>query len=409
MTHPALKLYGKPQTLKFHYCDQTYTADGGTFSWHAGKLRFKDITSGEGSDLICTGNLNFSRDGGETEGFDLSLEGRKLNLEKIYQLFATEETASQSITVSEAKPGLKPKLDRGSISFMSDELYWYKKRSDFCHGSMKIEPHRFMLDIDGEYNGGTTEGQLELNSETEAFQASLEVKGVDITNTFEQWDNFGQSTITTEHLSGKLDGVFLVGWDLSNGPDPDALDVDGGFEITNGKLIEFELLESFSKYIHAENLKEVHFTNLRNLISVKNGMVHLPSMFIQSNAANLSLSGKHSFNNDIDYSLKINAGQILAQKMKKYDPSLPAVPARTNGFFNLYYVLEGNMADYTYRTDKGYVQHAFTTSQLLKSDLREKPELEFGPMDRFDEPESWGDIPEYELEVEGKEQYLRNW
>ena len=41
--------------------------------------------------------------------------------------------------------------------------------------------------------------------------------------------------------------------------------------------------------------------------------------------------------NTLDYSIKVNAGQLLAERFKKYDETLDPIEAREHGFFNLYF------------------------------------------------------------------------
>ena len=60
--------------------------------------------------------------------------------------------------------------------------------------------------------------------------------------------------------------------------------------------------------------------------------------------------------NDISYSIKVNAGQVLAQRFKRYDPSLKPKPSRRNGWFNLYYAILGDIDDYNIKSAKRRVQ-----------------------------------------------------
>jgi hypothetical protein len=69
----------------------------------------------------------------------------------------------------------------------------------------------------------------------------------------------------------------------------------------------------------------------------------MPAMFIQSNALNLLVGGEYGFNHDLDFKLKINAGQVLANKFKKYNPDKPAIKAKQQGIFNIYAHIFGNV------------------------------------------------------------------
>ena len=108
------------------------------------------------------------------------------------------------------------------------------------------------------------------------------------------------------------------------------------------------------------------FTNMQNYLEVSNQRLYIPVMFIQSNALNMSLSGVHTFNNDIDYKIKINAGQTVMNRVKKHDPDLDPLPAE-KGWFNLFYTIVGNVDVYDMKRGKKTVKAEFERSEARKS------------------------------------------
>ena len=78
-------------------------------------------------------------------------------------------------------------------------------------------------------------------------------------------------------------------------------------DITDGQLKGLKTLEDFATYVHLNDLRDIRFNKLRNYMKIENGKVHLPVMFIQSSALNLSISGEHSFDQEILYYMKLNA------------------------------------------------------------------------------------------------------
>merc|ERR1712098_807706 len=117
----------------------------------------------------------------------------------------------------------------------------------------------------------------------------------------------------------------------------DKLKVLAGIGIAEGELKNFELLENFSTLVNIKDLKNVKFTNMQNFLEVRKRRLHIPAVFIQSNALNLTISGEHSFDQEIQYNIKVNAGQVVVNKFKRHDPSLSPKKARRKGWFNLYY------------------------------------------------------------------------
>ena len=188
----------------------------------------------------------------------------------------------------------------------------------------------------------------------------------------------------------------------------DKLRVLAGIGISDGTLKDFEMLESFSDFVHVRDLREIQFVNIQNFLEIRNERLYLPVMFIRSNALNLTISGEHSFENEIAYCFKVNAGQVIADRFRKHNPSLIPKPARQSGFFNLYYSMLGTLDDYNIAADKKRVQDDFKHSDFRKREVQRALEKEFGIVELIQEPESWKDIPEYDHGVyeSGEEEYL---
>jgi hypothetical protein len=230
------------------------------------------------------------------------------------------------------------------------------------------------------------------------LEAKLSADAINIREFFEQGENFGQEVLRAENLSGATDArIFIQSYFDSLGNfQMDQLRVLAALGIHDGELRDFEMLEAFSTYVNSKDLRRIRFTDLQNFIAIENGRVYLPAMFIQSNALNLTVSGEHSFDQDIDYSIKVNAGQVVANRFKSYDPNLKPRPARRNGFFNLYYTITGNIDDYEVAAAKREVKDQFERSELRRRRIQAELEQLFGPIDLVQEPLEWRDIPEFE-------------
>jgi hypothetical protein len=64
-------------------------------------------------------------------------------------------------------------------------------------------------------------------------------------------------------------------------------------------------------------LKNLKFASLANTLSIKNRIVTIPAMQIQSSALNVDFSGTHNFDNIIDYRLKILLSDLIKKKSKR--------------------------------------------------------------------------------------------
>ncbi|MFT7606577.1 MAG: hypothetical protein ACI8VT_004180, partial [Saprospiraceae bacterium] len=143
---------------------------------------------------------------------------------------------------------------------------------------------------------------------------------------------------------------------------------------------------------------------------VRNEKIYIPAMFIQNNALNMTITGEHGFDNKIDYGIKVNGGQVLFSKFKKYNPNRPPQPSKKKGWFNIYYRIYGEVTNYEIVNDKRFVSKKFTLSESRKRDIQEGLKLAFGnKIDLYYQPSDWNDqdnIPEYQDEEAGEEEFL---
>ena len=126
-------------------------------------------------------------------------------------------------------------------------------------------------------------------------------------------------------------------------------------------------------------------------MEVKNQVVHIPVMFVQSNALNLTINGQHAFSNKIDYKIKVNAGQVLLNKFRSHDRTLRPQKAKQNGWFNLYYQIRGHIDDYDIISNKRLVKADFIRSERRKREIQKELIEEFGNIKKIEEPIEWQD------------------
>ena len=92
------------------------------------------------------------------------------------------------------------------------------------------------------------------------------------------------------------------------------LKVQSEMSISEGHLKNYEPMQALSRFAEVEELRDVSFQNLKNSISISDGLIRIPEMAIASNVLNLDLSGTHSFNNEINYLVKLRLGDVLFAK-----------------------------------------------------------------------------------------------
>jgi hypothetical protein len=151
------------------------------------------------------------------------------------------------------------------------------------------------------------------------FNCDGDLKQVNIQQLFYQCENFGQDEFKDTNIRGRMDARILF-TALSNTSlkiNPAKVYAKADLVINQGELINYEPLNKLSRFVSLDELKHVRFSQLKNQIEVRNRSVIIPQMDIASSALSISLSGVHSFDNDIDYHLKLLLSDVLAKKARK--------------------------------------------------------------------------------------------
>lgn len=335
--------------------------------------------------------------------FNMQLTSPQMDLDRLANLsLASEEEAEEAGVKVDSLAGARIKKREQTTSFLKgtfdariDEFNYNKIEGTEFTGKLVFDNSELKIDGSANAMGGNIalDGKL-FFEEKPWLKTKVVCKSIDLKEFFRQSENFSQEVLTSDNISGTMDAKMIIEvfWDEEGNFLMDKLHVLVGTGIKNGEIKDFKMLETFSALVNVKDLQHIKFTNLENYLEVRKSRLIIPAMFIQSNAMNLTISGDHSFENEIKYNLKVNAGQVLVSRFKKHDPSLSAQPAKENGFFNLYYTIMGTLDQFNYKTAKQQVKEDFRLSELRKQDIQRELEKEFGMIDLVQAPSEWYDL-----------------
>lgn len=154
-------------------------------------------------------------------------------------------------------------------------------------------------------------------------KGSFDLTDIDINDAFKTFRNFGQDFIVADNLSGRLSGKIsvLVPADSMLNPAVRSITAEGKYVVTNGELKNFEPIKALSSFIEVSELENISFEKLENDFFIRNNFLYIPQMDVRSSAADLTISGKHSFNDDYEYHAKILLSELLSRKIPKPKPN----------------------------------------------------------------------------------------
>jgi len=179
--------------------------------------------------------------------------------------------------------------------------------------------------------------------------SQLNLKQLNIRNAFLAFNNFNQDFITAEHIKGigsaeiQLQATWKSGFIFEK----EELKVKSHLVIEKGELIQFKPLESLSNYVSLEDLKTVQFSTLENTIEIDNKVITIPTMEIKSSALSVFISGSHTFEQEIDYQIKLLLSELMSTKFRKKNTQVKKTEfgeVKENGkiFNTIYFKMTGN-------------------------------------------------------------------
>ena len=213
-------------------------------------------------------------------------------------------------------------LSEASFQLVGDEASW-------------SVPRWSTQTLDGQLSGDAT-CQFNPQRQTATLQIHPSARSCDLQALFTSFDNFNQSTLRAEHLSGTFDANGSVRFEVNQAGlwKPETLDILGSAEINEGALVGLEAFEEIAEYLRqnrimaplvdpddlSQRLADVQFDRLESPIYVSQGIVRIPNIQIRSSAMNISLQGNYGFDESIDYTLGFALRDLRTSQDSEFGP-----------------------------------------------------------------------------------------
>ncbi len=150
---------------------------------------------------------------------------------------------------------------------------------------------------------------------------------------------------------------------------PETLKAQISTSIRNGQLNNFDPMQKLKPYLNETELRRLRFSELRNDIMIRDKTIYLPTMEISSNATDLIISGTHTFDQKINYSI-----QAPLVRTAKYDPDeqFGSIEKGPDGQAMLYLKIVGTTSEYYVNLDKDKVRNKIANDlKKEKAELKE--------------------------------------
>ncbi len=169
------------------------------------------------------------------------------------------------------------------------------------------------------------------------FQTKTKLRNIDADSVFHLFEEFDQKFITSKNLKGKLNSDLQVYLELDKNLNINSKSVlaDVDLTIINGQLINFEPIQKLSKFVDDEELKNIKFKEIKNSFHIENQKIIIPEMVIRSNLNTISVSGTHTFANQMDYRIKIQLKNYKKKNTAEEETAMETAPTGTTLFLKL--------------------------------------------------------------------------
>jgi len=370
ITNATIKLKGSSHTLTNINAKAIFADNNLRIS----RLSFNDAESNFALEGVLLNLIPYLFFQNQILFLDANITSRNLNLEKYF----TNETP-QNQNAADSIYVLFPKNINYSLGINVNNLTYDDFSATNITGIIHYKNKIYTAEnvkfnsMFGFVNG---RGNLIINQRNNLeLKINCSLQSININSLFSSFHNFGQKFIVDKNLAGIVDGniIYSGSWDKYFNVLPGKIFSQAELSVKNGELIDFEPMQSLSKYIDSEELKHIRFSNLDNTIFIKNSKVIIPKMNIASTAFNIGISGEHTFTNNIDYHLNILLSELLSKKFKKrkkHNEEFTNIEDDGLGRTTIYLSIKGTVDNFKVNPDKKRVR------KKIKKDLEnEKHEI----------------------------------
>ena len=252
-----------------------------------------------------------------------SLYSQRLGLDKYFL-----SASPGSTNISNGEGLLFPENVELNLDFLVDDLSFRAFSSSSFSGKLSYKPRMLVMNSVGFHSmEGRIEGNgviLQRHNGDFMVQSQLQLQEVDMHDMFRSFNNFGQAFIQGDNLKGRLTGnINLISeWDKDLQLKREKIVAESKVEIKHGELVDFEPVLGLSRFIDIDELRHIRFSTLNNEIFIRDQVVTIPLMDINSSAFNIGGSGIHRFDGHFDYRLQVLLSDVLFGRAGKSKPEV---------------------------------------------------------------------------------------
>ena len=293
--------------------------------------------------------------------------------------FMLKYKSSEDKTAPLIPKNIQFKLNAAILKFSYDKF-----EAQAVTGEIEIKNQKAII---SDMKLSTMQGEAEIDAYADNSGNKLDVvlqskiKNINVSNMFNQLNNFGQATLQEKNLKGFATATIEFSGSWSNGLESDLNSVRSNINLSidRGELIDFKPLLSLSKFVDIHDLQKIKFSNLQSVIQIKDQTIILPSTTIKNSALNIIFWGTHSFNNDINYHIELLISELLAKKRKNKEEEFGPIENDPDNKRSAFILMTGTVDKPVIKYDrKGLKENIKKDIKEEKQNIKQILKEEFG-------------------------------
>ena len=309
----------------------------------------------------------------------------------------SSESVSEKVDIQAERAFILPDDIEGTALLHIGQLKYETHNFNQLQSNMRIAKRVLTFDnLSLQNSGASIRGNAEIKEiKPEILLISTNVSSDNIyfKNLFKEWNNFDQEIIKEDNISGKahIDLTFQAPFDMRSGIEKNAIISKIYIKIQDGALKNVSTFKSITESLKSSSAKlvlgkrnidalenkllDMKFDVLENTIMIRNGRLEIPEMTIKSNVLDISTSGWHTFENQIEYHFMFRLRDL---KMYEKDSEFGIVEDDGTGF-KIFMVMSGTTDNPIIKWDDlAKKEQAKENREAAKKDAMSILKTEFG-------------------------------
>lgn len=154
---------------------------------------------------------------------------------------------------------------------------------------------------------------VETGTNKHSLKSVLQIKNIDAKELFYAFDDFGLDAISYKNLTGQLSANGTFSTSINSKGIVDKKTMQGGvsFLLKNGSLLNFAPIMKIQEIAFKKrNFTDVHFAEIKNTVSIKDGIITVPRMQIESSVIKLFIEGQYGLVGGTDLRIQVPLGNL---------------------------------------------------------------------------------------------------